>query len=82
MVKATGIVRKVDDLGRIVLPIELRKTLDISDRDPLEIYVDQDSIILKKYTPACIFCGGADKIKVFNDKNVCASCLNKLSALK
>jgi transcriptional pleiotropic regulator of transition state genes len=81
MLKATGIVRKVDDLGRIVLPIELRKTLDISDRDPLEIYVNQDSIILKKYVPACIFCGSADGITVFNDKNICASCLKKLSAL-
>ena len=82
MLKATGIVRKVDDLGRIVLPIELRKTLDISDRDPLEIYVDQDSIILKKYVPACLFCGGADGIIVFNDKNICSECLKKISELK
>ena len=55
--KATGIVRKVDELGRIVLPIELRRTLDIAERDPLEIYVDGPSIILNKYQPACIFCG-------------------------
>ena len=55
--KATGIVRKVDELGRIVLPIELRRTLDIAERDPLEIYVDGQSIVLSKYQPACIFCG-------------------------
>lgn len=53
--KSTGIVRKVDELGRIVLPIELRRTLDISEKDPLEIYVDGDTVILKKYEPACIF---------------------------
>ena len=57
MMKATGIVRKVDELGRIVLPIELRRTLNIDIRDPLEIYVDGESIMLKKYQPACIFCG-------------------------
>lgn len=55
--KATGIVRKVDELGRIVLPIELRRTLDIAERDPLEIYVDGPSIILNKYQPACISVG-------------------------
>lgn len=55
--KSTGIIRKVDDLGRIVLPIELRRTLDISERDELEIYMENDQIILKKYEPSCIFCG-------------------------
>ena len=55
--KATGIVRKVDELGRIVLPIELRRTLNINIKDPLEIYVDGESIMLKKYQPACVFCG-------------------------
>lgn len=72
--KATGIVRKIDDLGRIVLPIELRRTLGISDRDSLEIYVDDSNIVLKKYEPACIFCGSADNVVVFKDKNVCAHC--------
>ena len=54
--KSTGIVRKVDELGRIVLPIEMRRTLDIAEKDALEIYVEGDSIILRKYQPACIFC--------------------------
>ena len=55
--KSTGIVRKVDELGRVVLPIELRRTLDIAEKDALEIYVDSDRIVLRKYEPACIFCG-------------------------
>lgn len=73
--KSTGIVRKVDELGRIVLPIELRRTLDINLKDSLEIYVDEDKVILKKYTPACIFCGEADKIVDYKGKNVCSKCL-------
>ena len=76
--KSTGIVRKIDELGRIVLPIELRRTLEIGERDALEIYVDEDSIILKKYEPACIFCGGADDILVFKGKNVCSHCMAEM----
>ena len=76
--KATGIVRKVDELGRIVLPIELRRTLDIAERDPLEIYVDGPSIILTKYKPACIFCGDSREITSFKGKNICTGCLNDL----
>jgi len=79
--KATGIVRKVDVLGRIVLPIELRKNLDIEKEDPIEIYVDGDFILLKKYEPACIFCGNAKNVKRVRDKNVCADCLKEIQAL-
>ena len=79
--KSTGIVRKVDELGRIVLPIELRRTLDIADRDSLEIYVDGSSIILKKYEPACIFCSSASDVVVWKGKNVCRNCLDELSSL-
>ena len=74
MMKATGIVRKVDELGRIVLPIELRRTLGIDVKDPLEIYVDQEKIILKKYEPTCVFCGNAGDNKLFHGKNVCHEC--------
>ena len=74
MMKATGIVRKVDELGRIVLPIELRRTLGINVKDPLEIYVDQEKIILKKYEPACVFCGNATDNQLFHGKNVCREC--------
>lgn len=77
--KATGIVRKVDELGRIVLPIELRRTLDIAERDPLEIYVDGPSIILNKYQPSCIFCGDSREITSFKGKNICTGCLKDLS---
>lgn len=77
--KSTGIVRKVDELGRIVLPIELRRTLDIAEKDALEIYVDGNSVVLKKYQPACVFCGDAREIKPFHGKNICANCLRELS---
>lgn len=77
--KSTGIVRKVDELGRIVLPIELRKNLDINIKDPLEIYVDGNSVVLKKYLPACIFCGEATDIVQFQGKNICGNCLQGIS---
>ncbi len=76
--KSTGIVRKVDELGRIVLPIELRRTLDIDVKDSLEIYVDGDNIVLHKYMPACIFCGSVDSIVEFKGKNICPDCIKKL----
>ena len=57
--KSTGIVRKVDELGRIVLPIEMRRTLGIGEKDSLEIFIDGETVVLKKYSPACIFCGSA-----------------------
>jgi len=76
--KSTGIVRKVDELGRIVLPIELRRTFDIEEKDALEIYVDQNMIILKKYEPACIFCGDAKDVFTFSGKNVCHTCAKSM----
>lgn len=74
MMKSTGIVRKVDELGRIVLPIELRRTLGINIKDALEIYVDQEKVILKKYEPDCVFCGNAGDNQFFHGKNVCREC--------
>lgn len=76
--KATGIVRKLDDLGRIVLPIELRRNLDLEVRDPVEIYVEGDCVILKKYEPTCVFCGKSKDIAEFKGKPVCQSCLAEL----
>ena len=76
--KSTGIVRKVDELGRIVLPIELRRTLDIVVKDALEIYVDEGTIILKKYEPSCIFCGNSKDVISFKGKNICPKCLEEL----
>lgn len=78
-VKSTGIIRKVDDLGRIVLPMELRRTLDIAERDELEIYMENDRIILQKFEPACVFCGSSRSLVSYRRKNVCQDCIKKMS---
>ncbi|MBU6145344.1 MAG: AbrB/MazE/SpoVT family DNA-binding domain-containing protein [Paenibacillaceae bacterium] len=78
MMKSTGIVRKVDELGRVVIPIELRRTLAISEKDALEIFVDGERIMLKKYEPACIFCGNADNTTYFKGKIVCTDCTSEI----
>ncbi len=80
--KSTGIVRKIDELGRIVLPIDLRRTLDIEVKDSLEIFIDGGQIILKKYEPSCTFCGQAKDVVNYKGKNVCESCLNEIKHLK
>lgn len=80
--KSTGITRKVDELGRIVLPIELRRTLDISEHDSLEIYTDAASIILRKYQQKCVFCDSEAGIKQYKGKNVCEKCIQLLGNLK
>lgn len=79
--KSTGIIRKVDELGRVVIPKELRRTLNIEERDSLEIYVDGEKIILRKYQPACIFCGNAKDIRTYKGRNICASCLDEIRNL-
>jgi transcriptional pleiotropic regulator of transition state genes len=76
--KSTGIVRKVDELGRVVIPIELRRTLGIGEKDALEIYVDGERIMLKKYEPACIFTGNAEELVYFKGKLVSKSCIDEL----
>lgn len=76
--KSTGIVRKVDELGRIVLPIELRRNFDIGIKDPLEIYVDNDAIILKKFSHSCVFCSGGEDIVDFKGKSICSECYAQL----
>ncbi|MGM0396938.1 MAG: AbrB/MazE/SpoVT family DNA-binding domain-containing protein [Bacillota bacterium] len=78
--KSTGIVRKVDELGRVVIPIELRRNLDIQVKDPLEIFVDEDKVILRKFSPSCIFCGESKGVSDFKGKKICQSCLEELSA--
>ena len=76
--KSTGIVRKVDEVGRVVLPISIRQTLDINEKDSLEIFTDENKIILQKYQPACVFCTNADNIVFFNGKRICEECLQKI----
>jgi len=79
--KSTGIVRKVDELGRIVLPIELRRTLDIAEKDPLEIVVDGENIILRKYACTCVFCGSPKDVFEYKGKNVCDECMQEIKNL-
>ncbi len=76
--KSTGMVKRIDELGRIVLPIEIRKVMDIGPRDSVEIFTDEDRIVLKKYVPSCIFCGNADDVVMFHGKLVCKKCCDKL----
>ncbi|MCT4631241.1 MAG: AbrB/MazE/SpoVT family DNA-binding domain-containing protein [Firmicutes bacterium] len=79
--KSTGITRKVDELGRIVIPKELRRNLRIEEKDPLEIFVEGEMIILKKYEPACIFCGQAKGVKNLKGKNVCPECIKEIAQI-
>lgn len=76
--KSTGMIRKVDDLGRIVLPVEIRRSLGIVERDELEIYVEEDRVVLKKFEPRCIFCGSSDLFVTYMGKNVCKKCAQRL----
>ncbi len=79
--KSTGIVRKLDQLGRIVIPKELRTTFDIKETDPIEIFVEGSDIVLRKYAQSCIFCGSTEGLVNFEGKVVCAGCLKKLKKL-
>lgn len=79
--KATGIVRKVDELGRIVIQRELRRTLGINEKDPVEIYTDGKGIILRKYAPGCAFCGSVDGVRHIHDVPMCAICANNMQML-
>jgi len=79
--KSTGIVRKVDELGRVVLPIELRKTLAIKERDALEIFTDHETIILKRYEPADIFTGEMDDLIEYHGKKVSKSSIVEMVKL-
>ncbi|MBR6953776.1 MAG: AbrB/MazE/SpoVT family DNA-binding domain-containing protein [Clostridia bacterium] len=76
--KSTGVVRQLDNLGRVVLPIELRRTMGIGVKDLLEVYVDGEDIILRKYQPACLFCGSMENVTEFRGKNICRNCMNEL----
>ena len=80
--KSTGIVRDLDALGRFVIPIELRRTLGINDKDPIEVFVDGDSVILKKYAPGCIFCNNVSDTIVYKGKHICPECLEQMIALE
>jgi transcriptional pleiotropic regulator of transition state genes len=78
--KGTGIVRKVDELGRIVIPKELRGILDINIKDSLEIFTEDKNIILKKYNPGCVFCERINNVIRFKEKNICSDCLEEMKS--
>lgn len=77
--KATGVIRRVDELGRVVIPIEIRTQFGILEKDPMEIYVEGNSIILKKYEANCIFCGSSKKLSEFEGKPICKKCIINIS---
>lgn len=78
--KSTGIVRQVDGLGRVVIPKELRRKFNIEEKDGLEIYVEDDKIILRKYEPSCVFCQSVDGVFEFHGRNVCPECAKEIGA--
>ena len=79
--KSTGILRHVDELGRVVLPIELRRALEIEEKDLLEISVEEDKIILQKYQPFCVFCGREEELSEYRGKKVCVACQKEIREL-
>ncbi|MBD9158394.1 MAG: AbrB/MazE/SpoVT family DNA-binding domain-containing protein [Clostridiales bacterium] len=80
--KSTGIIRRVDELGRVVIPIEIRNQFNIIEKDPIEIYVEGGTIVLKKFEPNCIFCGNTKNLVAFNDKLICEECAKKIGKLE
>ena len=80
--KSTGIIRRVDELGRVVIPMEIRNQFNIVEKDPIEIYVEGSCIVLKKYEPNCIFCGNTKNLVEYKDKLVCDKCTSLLNSLQ
>ncbi|CAG7650430.1 hypothetical protein PAESOLCIP111_06078 [Paenibacillus solanacearum] len=80
--KPAGVVRKVDQLGRIVLPKSLRKRYQMNEGDPVEILVSGDHIILERYRPRCVFCGSLDQVSDFKERHICNQCLVEMNQIK
>lgn len=80
--KSSGYVRKLDMLGRLVVPMEIRKQLSINENDKLEFFTENDAIIIKKFIPVCEFCGSPDDLETFREKPVCKNCLAELKNFK
>lgn len=79
--KATGVVRNIDSLGRIVIPMEIRNKLKISEKDPLEIHVEGTVIMVRKYEPDCVFCGSSKNVVEYKGKNVCEKCISDMKKM-
>lgn len=80
--KSTGVVRKIDELGRIVIPKEVRNKLEIDIKDSVEIYVEGNCILLKKYEPGCIFCGNSRNLNTYKSKLICKNCMEQILEIK
>lgn len=78
--KSTGIVRKIDELGRVVIPMEMRRSMNIEDGDAFEIFVEGEHIVLSKYEPLCTFCGGSDGLAEYKGKRICKACREEIAA--
>ncbi|HVD65259.1 MAG TPA: AbrB/MazE/SpoVT family DNA-binding domain-containing protein [Gaiellaceae bacterium] len=76
----TGIIRHIDDLGRIVIPIEIRKRFALGEKDPLEISVKDDVILLSKPQTVCVFCGKRSALRKHRGRAVCQSCVSELAS--
>lgn len=79
--KSTGIIRKVDELGRVVLPVEIRRRLDIAERDEVEFYLEDDRVVLKKYEPSCVFCASSCNLVNYHGRNICMDCIHELNEI-
>ena len=79
--KSTGVTRQIDELGRFVLPVEIRRALGINLKDYLEIHVENDAIVLRKFQPSCLFCGSAEDNVIYEGKRICRKCLEKLKEI-
>ena len=79
--KSTGVTRQIDELGRFVLPVEIRRALGINLKDYLEIHVENDAIVLRKFQPSCLFCGSSEDNVIYEGKRICRKCLEKLKEI-
>ena len=79
--KSTGIIRKVDELGRVVIPKEIRYNLNILEKDSVEIFTDGYKVVIQKYEPTCCFCGASGKLSNYKEKLICKSCINKIEKI-
>lgn len=79
--RAIGIIRKLDELGRVVIPVEMRRMLDLADRDVVEITVEGDRLVLQKHMPRCVFCSRSEMLVDYHNRRICTACMRELSAM-
>ncbi len=76
--RTPGMLRKIDDLGRVVIPSEIRKAMQIDKGDVLEMSMEEDRLVIRKFAPACIFCGGTEHLFTYEEKNICGQCIETI----